>query len=74
MRLMVLENMQIHQISKRFYRERKRGSRRELCATTHVKGEQKKKGSMANREGSNKEEEGRYLKARGKKCFKKRSG
>lgn len=74
MQLMVLENMQIHKISKRFYRERKRGSRREPCGTTHVKGKQKKKGSMANREGSNTEVEGKFLKATGKKCFKKRSG
>lgn len=66
--------MQIHKISKRFCRETKRGSRRKPCGTTHVKDKQKKKGSTGNREGTNKEVEGKFLEARGKVFLEGESG
>ena len=61
----VLEDMEILKISRRFYRERKIESTIELCGTTiPVRGEQERGRPIGNREGKEKEAEARFWKTK----------
>lgn len=65
----VLEDMKILKISRRFYRERKIESTIELCGTAiPVRGEQERGRPVGNREGKEKEIEGAFLEDKGREC------
>lgn len=67
----VLEDMKILKIYRRFYRERKIESTIELCGTTiPVRGEQERGRPIGNREVKEKEAEGVFLEDKGRECPK----